>query len=193
VQNLIVETDYPSSSHLFRCLRSPSGDPIASLIATAALISSTSKLKEISRLFRNISKSLKDVTSSQAAQLVRPLRNGTVFPVIKDVGSAAFDYLASIKDATWYIADRPLIRESFHYRLPLLALSVGDVASLGDLLRVLRLEDRLLSKLATCQSCPAGRVSTHWAWTSSLRSKIPFFRALVYPWTLQYFRLIKVT
>jgi hypothetical protein len=175
--NIAIEDEYPSCSYLFRCLSSPSGDPIASLVASTALISSTSKLEDISRLFRNINKALRDVTSSQAAQLLRPLQNRTVIPVVKHIGTCTFDYLSSINDATWYIADRPLIRESFKYRLPLLALSAGDVAALDDLLRVLRLENRLLSKLATCQSRPVGRVKTHWAWTSSLQSKRPFFRA----------------
>jgi hypothetical protein len=176
-RNLMIENEYPSSSYLFRCLGSPSGDPIASLVATAALISSTSRLEDISRLFRNISNALKDVNASQVAQLLRPLQNGMVFSVIKDVGAGSFDCLSSIHDTAWYIADRPHLLESFQNKLPILALSAGDVTGLEDLLRVLRLDGRLLSKLATSQSRPVGRVKTHWAWTSSLRAKRLFFKA----------------
>ncbi|KAF2823081.1 hypothetical protein CC86DRAFT_409849 [Ophiobolus disseminans] len=177
-QNVTIEYEYPSSSYLFRCLSSPSGDPIAALVETTALITSSSKLEDISRLFRNISKALKDVTASQAAQLLRPLQKRTIFPVT-DSGNRAYDRLSNIDDASWFIADRPLIRKSFHGKLPLLALSNGDIAASKDLLRVLRLDDRLLSKLAKSHTHPVGRLKTHWTWTSSLRSKRPFFRALV--------------
>ncbi|KAF1839660.1 hypothetical protein BDW02DRAFT_486530, partial [Decorospora gaudefroyi] len=178
-RNIAIDYEYPSSSYLFRCLSSPSGDPIASLVAIAALISSSSKLEDISRLFRNISKALKNVTPSEAAQLLRPLQKRNVFPILNDSGNHVYDRLSSIGDTSWFIADRPLIRKSFQNKLPLLALSTGDIAASEDLLRVLRLEDRLLSKLATSRTTPVGRVKTHWAWTSSLRAKRQFFKALI--------------
>lgn len=176
-QNITIEYEYPSSSYLFRCLSSPSGDPIAALVATTAFITSSSKLEDISSLFRNISKALKDVTSSQAAQLLRPLQKSTIFPIILDSEDREYDRLSSMDDVSWFIADHPLIRKSFRRKLPLLALSNGDIAASKDLLRVLRLDDRLLSKLAKSHTHPVGRLKTHWAWTSSLRAKRPFLRA----------------
>jgi hypothetical protein len=176
-QNIAIEDEYPSSSYLFRCLRSPSGDPIASLVARAALISSSSKLEDMSCLFGNISKALKNVTSSQAAQLLRPLHRATVFPVVNNPGDHIYDRLSGMWDPSWFIADRPLIRKSFYGKLPLLALSTRDIAASEDLFRVLRLDNRLLSKLVTDRTRPVGRVKTHWALTSSLRAKRPFLRA----------------
>jgi hypothetical protein len=88
-----------------------------------------------------------------------------------------YDRLSSMDDASWFIADRPQIRKSFHGKLPLLALSIKDIAASEALFCVLRLDNRLLSKLVTDRTRPVGRVKTHWAWTSSLRAKRPFLRA----------------
>jgi hypothetical protein len=176
-QNIAIENEYPSSSYLFRCLNSPSGDPIALLVTTMSLISSSTRLEDITRLFRNIGKALKDVGASQAAQLLRPLQKLTVFPIDDGSGDRAYDRLSNVEDTFWFIADRPQIRNSFRTKLPLLALTVGDIAASKDLFRVLRLDDRLLSKQATSRTHPVGRLKTHWAWTSSLRAKAPFFQA----------------
>ena len=175
--DITIESEYPSSSYLFRCLRSPSGDPIAPIVATASLISSSSKLEDISRLFRDISTALKDVNTSEAAQLLRPLQNKSLFPITNGLGKRRYDDLLDVRNTSWFIADRPLIRESFHGKLPLLALSIEDLPALEDLFRVLRLDVRMLSKLATSRPHPKGRVTTHWAYTASLREKGPFIIA----------------
>lgn len=176
-RDITIESEYPSSSYLFRCLRSPSGDPIAPIVATATLITSSSKLEEITRLFHNISTALKDVNTSKAAQLLRPLQNTSVFPITNGLGKRRYDNLLDVHNTSWFIADRPLIRESFHGKLPLLALPIENLSALDDLFRVLRLDGRMLSKLATSRSHPKGRVTTHLAYTASLRAKSPFIRA----------------
>lgn len=174
---ITIESEYPSSSYLFRCLRSPSGDPIAPIVATATLITSSSKLEDISRLLHNISTALKDVNTSKAAQLLSPLQNKSVFPITHDLGKSRYDKLLDMHDMSWFIADRPLIRESFHGKLPLLALPIEDLPALEDLFRVLRLDGRMLSKLATSQTDAKGRFATHLAYTASLRAKSPFIKA----------------
>ena len=178
-KRLAVESQYPSSSYLFRCLSSPSGDPIASIVASATLITTSSRLEDISRLFSAINKALKDVNASQAAELLRPLHRLSIFPVTDGLGDCAYDRLASMYDDSWFIADRPLLRKSFHGKVPLLALSVEDLATSKDMLHVLRLDDRLMSKSATIQAHPVGRVTTHWALSASLRAKSPFIKAYV--------------
>lgn len=184
-KNLAVESEYPLSSYLFQCLRSPAGDPIASIVATATLITSSSRLEDISRLFSGISKALKDVNTSQAAELLRPLHKLSIFPVTDGPGSCTHDRLVSMHDRSWFIADRPLLRKSFHGKVPLLALSVEDVAVLKDMLHVLRLEDRLMSKSATHRAHPVGRVTTQWALSASLQAKSPFIKAYVSPYGYQ--------
>ncbi len=176
-QNITIENQYPSSSYLFRCLRSPSGDPITPLIAAATLISSTSSVDDVSRLFRKISKALKDVTPLQATQLLQPLWKRAVFPVTPVAESHANHRFLSLADESWFIADRPSMRKSFRGKVPLLAFSASEVASLTDLLRGLRLNNRLLSQLVTDSTRPVGQVRIHWVWTSTLRMKRPFLRA----------------
>ena len=176
-RDITIESEYPSSSYLFRCLRSPSGDPIAPIVATATLITSSSKLGDISRLFRDISTALRDVTTSKAAQLLRPLQKRSVFPITNGPGKRGYDDLLDVHNTSWFIADRPLIRESFHGKLPLLAVPIEDLPALKDLFRVLRLDGRILSKLATSCTHPQGRVTTHWTYTASLRAKSPFIKA----------------
>ena len=176
-KDISIESDYPISTYLFRCLLSPIGDPIAPIVASATLITSTSKLKDISRLFRKISKALKDVNASKAAQLLRPLQNRWIFPVTTSRGKHGYDDLLSVQDASWFIADRISIRESFHGKIPLLALPIEDLAALTNFFRVLRLDTRFLSKLVTTQTHPKGQVTTHWAYTASFRAKSPFLKA----------------
>ena len=180
-KDITIECQYPNSSYLFRCLRSPSGDPIAPIVATSTLISSSTKLEDISRLFRNISTALKDVNSSKAAQLLRPLRDRPVFPITNGPGKRRYDTLLGVRDTSWFIGDQPLVRESFHGMVSLLALSIDDLPELEDLFGVLRLDGRMLSKLATSRTQPKGQVTTHWAYTELLRAKSPFIKAYVFP------------
>jgi hypothetical protein len=158
-------------------LISPGGDPIALVVATATLISSSTKLEDISRLFRDVSTALKDVNTSKAAQLLRPLQDKSIFPVTNGLAKRGYNKLLDVHNTSWYIADRPLIRESFLGQLPLLALPIEDLSALEDLFRVLRLDGRILSKLATSRTQQRGRTNTHWTYTSSLRKKSPFIKA----------------
>jgi hypothetical protein len=176
-RNITIESEYSSSSYLFRCLISPRGDPIAPIVATATLITSSTKLEDISRLFRDVSTALKDVNTSKAAQLLRPLQSKSIFPIINGITKRGYDKLLDMHNTSWYIADRPLIRESFLGRLPLLALPIEDLSAFEDLFRVLRLDGRILSKLATSRTQNKGRTTTHWAYTSSLRKKSLFIKA----------------
>jgi hypothetical protein len=158
---ITIESEYPSSSYLFRCLRSPTGDPIAPIVATATFITLSTKLEDISRLFRDVSTALKDINTSKAAQLIRPLQDKSIFPVINSLGKRGYDKLLDLHNTSWYIADLPLIRESFLGKIPLLAFPVEDLSALEDLLRILRLEGRMLSKLATSRTQKRGRTTTH--------------------------------
>ena len=180
-RNITIESQFPSSSYLFRCLSSPTGNPIASIVATATLVNSSSKLEDISRLFGALSQELKDVNASQAADLLRPLHQLSIFPITDGLEDCGYDRLVSIYDRSWFIADRPHLRKSFLGQVPLLALSFHDLAVTKDIFRVLRLDDRLISKFVTQQTRPKGRVAIHWDWSASLRAKSPFIKAYVFP------------
>ncbi|KAL9597097.1 MAG: hypothetical protein Q9219_005380 [cf. Caloplaca sp. 3 TL-2023] len=176
-KNIPIESEYPSTSYLFRCLRSPSGDPVTQTVTAATLITSSAKLNDISRLLGKVSQALKNVNTSKAAQLLRPLQDQPIFPVTNGLGRDEYDHLLTAIDRSWLIADRPLLRDSFHGKVPLLALPIDDLAALEDMFRGLRLDDRMLSKLGTSRMHSRGRTATHWAYTASLRAKSPFIEA----------------
>lgn len=176
-RDINLESEYPTSSYLFQCLRSPSGDPIAPLVAIATLITSSSKLEDISRLFRDVSAAVKDINASKAAQLLRPLKEKSIFPITNGLGKRRYDKLLDMHNTSWFIADRPHLRESFRGKVPLLALPIEDLNALEDLFRVLRLDNRMLSRLATNQTHPKGRTTPHWNYTNSLRAKSLFIQA----------------
>jgi hypothetical protein len=171
-----IETQYPSCSYLSRCLLSPSGDPIAGLVYTMSLISSSSKLSDISRLFCEVSKSLKGVSTTKAAILLKPLQNKAIFPVITISGTREYNTLLDMNDKSWFIVDELTIRDSFQGKLPLLALPIKDLPALEDLFYVLRLEGRKVSRLVTSRTNIKGHVRMNWFYTNSLRAKAPFLK-----------------
>ncbi|KAH7202459.1 hypothetical protein DER44DRAFT_669606 [Fusarium oxysporum] len=177
--SISVEEQYKSCSYLFRCLASPSRDPVASVIATVNSITSASKLDDISRFFRNVNTVLKDVNPSQITQLLTPLQSATICPIVDSFREQGFDRLLGIGDTSWFIADNPVIRTSFLGKLPLLALSIEEVHELDDLFRVLWLGKRMLSKIVSIQAHPKGLVTTDWNYTISMHQKTPFIKALV--------------
>lgn len=176
-RDIAIDSEYPSCSYLFRCLETPKGDPIAPIVATAGLITSSTKLGDISRLFRNLCTAVKDVNASKAAQLLKPLQNKSIFPITNGPGKRRYDSLLDMHNTSWFIADRPVLHDSFHGKVPLLALPMEDISVLGDLFRVLRLDSRILSKQTTSQTQASGRVTMDWGSTSSLRRKVPFIKA----------------
>jgi hypothetical protein len=140
-------------------------------------MTNSTKLEDISRFFCDVSTALKDVNTSTAALLLKPLQNKSIFPITNGIGNPKYDKLLDVQNTSWFIADQPLIRESFLGKLPLLALPIEDLSVLKDLFRVLRLDGRMLSKLTTKRTQSKGRVTTHWAYTTSLRAKAPFIQA----------------
>lgn len=172
--NISIEAVFPSSSYLFRCLRSPLEDPFGLLIATAALMTNKSPIEDICALFRKISVMLKGLHPIKAAALLRPIESMAIFPIIVSPGRHKHEELLSALDASWFIADRPLLHKSFHGVLPLLAFPTKDIIAFEDLLRAFKLDKRFLSKLTITQTLPVGLVKENWAWTSALQAKKPF-------------------
>jgi hypothetical protein len=143
------------------------------------LITPSSRLTAISQFLCNLSASVKGISVSKASQLLRPLQNKPIFPVttVLNPGPSGYDKLVDAGDASWFIPDRQSIFDSFLGKLPLLATPIENVTTLGDLLHVLRLDKRVLSKLAKSETQPKGRVSFSSIHTALLRAKIPFIKA----------------
>ena len=176
-----LESKYSSCAYLFRCLMSPSGDPIGGLIHTMTLIDSSSKLEDIARLFREVSKLLKDISTSKAALLLKPLQSKAIFPVITESKPAEFHALMSVQDNEWYITDQANLIESFTGVVPLLAFSIQDLPAVEDLFRVLKLEGRKMSKMVSSQTLALGQTKSDFRYSDTFRSKSPFIKALVDP------------
>lgn len=177
-----VTSHYPNCAYLFRCLSSPHGDPLAFKVQTASLITKSTKLEEIARFFNDLNLALKAVDTTQAAQVLRPLREEAIFPIthgFSKIKDGQFDELLDLTDTSWYIANQSSTWDSFYGKIPLLALPVDVVTSIGDLLSVLRLEGRQLSKIVTSRTRPRGQVTVHWPYTSFLREKARFIKRYV--------------
>ncbi|KAF2474923.1 uncharacterized protein BDR25DRAFT_255455 [Lindgomyces ingoldianus] len=179
LRGIPVENCYQSSSYLFRCLMCPWGDPIAPLLAAATSITTATRLEDITRLFRDISIALKDISTTKSAQLLRSLRDHSIFPITTSGQMQGYGNLLGVQDVSWYIADQHLIRESFIGKLPLLAVPVEELVALEDFFHVLRLDGRILSKCATSETNPSGRIEMHLVYTASLQAKTRFLKALV--------------
>ncbi|KAK4123607.1 hypothetical protein N657DRAFT_633853 [Parathielavia appendiculata] len=63
----------------------------------------------------------------------RNINVDTEYPITYGAGQREYDALLSLRDNSWFITDRPLIHESMHSKLPLLALPVEDLPALEDL------------------------------------------------------------
>jgi hypothetical protein len=185
VERINIRSQYPASAYLFSCLASPGGDPVAAKVAAASSIKCSTKLQAISRLLRDLSAALKDVSAIKAAQLLRPIHDKQVFPIkLRRVGETTFDgfdQLSKPSDTNWYIADQSDVRDSILGTVPLLALPVEDVIAIRDLITILRLEDRLLSKYARSQSQLVGRVALYRPLTALIHERAPFIKAYALP------------
>jgi hypothetical protein len=97
-------------------------NPVLQYVNSTTWISSSSKLVDISLLFRRVSKTLKDVSTSKAGLLLKPLQNKAIFPVIDGSGKSGYDTLMDTSNISWSTVDQPTMRESFQGKIPLLAL-----------------------------------------------------------------------
>jgi hypothetical protein len=168
---------YANCSYLFRCLLSPSGDPIGGLVHTMTMISSSSELEDIARIFREVSKLLKNVSSSKISLLLKPLQSKAIFPVVHGSGNPGYDTLLSMHDKTWFIADHANLIASFTGVIPLLAFSIQDLLAIEDLLGALRMEGRKISKKVTGQTRVVGRTKSDFRYTDKFQLKSPFIKA----------------
>jgi hypothetical protein len=168
---------YANCSYLFRCLYSPSGDPIGGLVHAMTMISSSSKLEDITRLFGEVSKMLKDVNSSKVALLLKPLQGKAIFPVVVKSRHPGFDTLLSAQDKTWLIADSVNYIASFTGKVPLLGFPMQDLLATEDLLRALKVDGKKISGKVTDHTRVVGRTRSDSRYTEELRLKSPFIKA----------------
>lgn len=176
-QGIDLTSVYGGCSFLFRCLYSPSGDPIGGLVHAITMITSSSKLENIARLFRELSTSLHDVNSSKLALLLKPLQNKLIFPIVDGAKKFGYDRLSGVHDKSWYIADDADSIASFAGLVPLLAFSAQDLSVVGHLLRALRVDGRMISKQSTYHTRVIGQTKPKFHFADSLSRKLPYLKA----------------
>lgn len=172
-----LTSTYANCAYLFRCLYSPSGAAIGELIHSMTMISSSSRLQDIARLFGEVSKLLKDVNSSKLALLLKPLQSKAMIPVIDGTKRSGYDKLLSVEDPTWFIADHANLVASFTGVVPLLAFPTQDLSAMEYLFQALRVDGRKISKKSTSQTRVVGHTRPDSRYTDSFRLKVPFIKA----------------
>ncbi|GAW15237.1 hypothetical protein ANO14919_046460 [Xylariales sp. No.14919] len=129
---------------------------LTAFLDEASQIQPTDSLKYIRDVFTEMARLISTSNASElrSAQAgILKLRKHKMFPIwTRDKVGSQFDLVEITSDLSWYIADRPYLFEGFQGRLPLLAFSPHVISELGDLLRLLRLDGRMLSKLASKES-----------------------------------------
>ncbi|KAE8378080.1 heterokaryon incompatibility protein-domain-containing protein [Aspergillus bertholletiae] len=128
------------------------------LIGEAMQISSSHSLRRIICILQCIDHLLSLEDSTGGYEAVGVLRTFQIFPVQR--GDDWQGVRSCEPRENWFIADQPHLRATFHGHLNLLAFDVEVSARMSRLFRALHLEDRLLSRAASCRlrSNPAFRV-----------------------------------
>jgi hypothetical protein len=171
-----LQAEYPQSSRLFRWVLATESLNVGSLVAKATLIDHSSKLEDIIQLFCEINKVLRVLSPRRAEHWVKVLQRRHIFPVTKKNSHLPYDDFRSPRDADWFIADRPHLRESFVGKVTLLALDVKDVDSIDDFLDILRLNSRRLSKVVQSRTEPKGKLKFCNSHTDFVRDRAEFIK-----------------
>ncbi|KAM3089563.1 hypothetical protein ACMFMG_001147 [Clarireedia jacksonii] len=174
-----VETEYPRSNRLFRCMLSVDGIQTDALIAKATSITSSTKLKEIFELFSEISNDLQIYSPKRASKAVKPLMNLAIFPTTSKNGGINFDRCRSIQDTAWFIPDRAHLRESFAGKVPLFSFDERAIEAMEHFLAALGLDSKCLSKAVEKIRSPQGPLVLSHSATSFLRKRATFIAALI--------------
>ena len=183
-KKLNLETEYPESATLFRCLLATGSGGIGALVAAATMITTSTKLSDILERFAKASRALAGVSPQDAKRAVEPLQKKVVFPIFKNAtltpGEREYDVLAILNrkaGTPWFIADRHYLRESFLGHVDLLAFATEDLERIEVLTKALGLDARKLSALVRKEAAPYGDTNLHHRYTRALLTKAPFITA----------------
>jgi len=176
-KNITVVSEYPRCEDLFRWLFANGCVEVYSLVAKAANINKSYKLRSIVRLFSEINEMLGKLTPNAAARAVKRLRDKAVFPIIKKGAKSFSGEFASPNQKSWFIADRSHLRQSFCGKVQLLAFTVQELNAMEHLSQAFLLDSRRLSKLALSKTAPKGPLRFSVSKTASIRNVAPFINA----------------
>ncbi|KAF4430289.1 putative Heterokaryon incompatibility protein, partial [Fusarium austroafricanum] len=177
---------YPSLRPLFVEVIGMKKADLSTFVAEARSISPSRPLYDIIGLFREISIELKKPRNKEGGEeLLRNVVSCKIFPLHEgnDVFTEGPSYYSrviepnldhlstALGDSEWYIADRAHLEKSFHGKVPLLAVSCYRIHEFMPMIQALKLEGRLLSRIAKDKVLKKGEAKEHFAYTNSMRTR----------------------
>ncbi|KAL6365750.1 hypothetical protein LRP88_00325 [Fusarium phalaenopsidis] len=113
----------------------------------------------------------------QLAMMIASLQDHPIFPIELErykEGAQGRHMLRSWTSKTWFIADRPHLRESLADAVLLLAFEIGQFDRMGWIRHLPGIEERLLSKVAFCRPKPGLHTVQNDAYTKLFRTRAKF-------------------
>ena len=178
-----LETVYPRSARLFQTLQAADSLEVNGLIARIISLSSDTSNDLIPSLVKSLtqlSKAVGSLSQLGVATTLEPLRSTPIFPVSIG-GSSSSPELRSSQDKSWYIADRPHLRDSFTGIVPVLDIPATEADHMEHLFSCLGLPSRKLSLCVTTKTDAKGPIKLQASETTVLQSRAPFFEAYASP------------
>jgi hypothetical protein len=166
---------YPDLKDFFCITLNLRDADISTLTKEARQITPFDDLAYIAKLFVAIAVQLPKYSPTKKHDSTEDLVSHRMFPIKNKTSGRAFEYLSrGLACDNWYIADREHLRQCFEGLIPLLAFSVEDVERIGELLKHLKFENRLLSSIARGMPKAKGAVELHTQYTACLRTKAKY-------------------
>jgi hypothetical protein len=113
----------------------------------------------------------------QLAKMIASLQDYPIFPIELErykEGAQGRHMLRSWTSKTWFIADRPHLRESLADAVLLLAFDIGQFDRMEWIRYLPGIEERLLSKVAFCRPKPGLHAVQNDAYTKLFRTRAKF-------------------
>lgn len=174
-----LETEYPSCSVLLRCLLKSGQDGLDGLVTKLSFTTVSTPLADTLQILKDLNAAVRNVSKKKANAAFAPILDRRFMPTTTSTIDGSFDLLSACSNATFYIADRDHLAESFHGRVPLLAFRSEEISMFRDVIPFLKLDDKLLSTpaLVESQTDPQGRFNVHGGYTKYLKHRSVFFQA----------------
>ncbi|KAM6519042.1 hypothetical protein FALCPG4_012696 [Fusarium falciforme] len=193
----VLNRVYGSCQALFKGFLGVKGTTTEILIAEAKKIRDDDNIEYIAALFSVIdayarrdeeSQQLKQRSKhqkqrpKQLAKMIASLQDYPIFPIELErykEGAQGRHMLRSWTSKTWFIADRPHLRESLADAVLLLAFDIGQFDRMEWIRHLPGIEERLLSKVAFCQPKPRLHAVQNDAYTKLFRTRARFISWLI--------------
>jgi len=99
-----VYSEYSDCKYLFRCLLDTGDNKIGHLVAKATSINTSTKLINISDIFRQLNKTIQHISHNKATKSMNCFRTQRLFPLASKK-KLLHDSLRTLDDVSWFIAN----------------------------------------------------------------------------------------